>query len=269
MKITFLGTGSIIPSPKKEGKPYRSCSCIYVELNDGQTFFFDIGPGALTKAQQQGIDTRIQPDHLFITHYHIDHCQDYIAMVKGRSFSLETGKAEPGKRLHVYGPQDLQSWNQELFSKITRWNYMSTDLPYKTFTTLHELQTVDIVEGEGWNVSCIPVDHYDGVAYRLEAEGKSFVYSGDMGYDENLATLGKDADLVAVECSFPNNTGLLGKHLSPELVGKLTQLGGFKHTVLTHLYPQCEGKEAEMIQTVTSLANTKATIAEDFYTITL
>jgi ribonuclease BN (tRNA processing enzyme) len=69
MKTIFLGTGSIIASQKQDNIPYRSYSSIFMELNNGETFLFDIGPGTLTKAQQYGIDTRIKPDNLCISHF--------------------------------------------------------------------------------------------------------------------------------------------------------------------------------------------------------
>lgn len=269
MKITFLGTGSIIPSPKRDHSAYRSCSSIYVELNNGETFLFDIGPGTLTKAQQIGIDTRIAPDNLFISHYHIDHCQDFIGMVKGRSFNPITGKLHPGRKLTVFGPQDLEKWSTSLFTNVTRWSYMKHDLHHTEVVTLNELKPYDKVITDHWTVSCAPVDHYDGIAFRLDAEGKSFVYSGDMGYDEHISELGKQADLVAIECSFPDIQSRLGKHLCPEDVGKLASMGEFKHTVLTHLYPQCEGKEEHMKQVVQSLTHTEVSVAEDFWSITL
>ena len=133
MKITFLGTGSIIPDPKRDNKVTRSYSAILVEIGT-ETLLFDIGPGTLTKMQQIGVDTRLHPDHLFISHYHIDHCQDYVGMVKGRWFNVQTGALEVGKKLNVYGPTHLQSWTNELFSNVERWSYLSKMLDYHKIT---------------------------------------------------------------------------------------------------------------------------------------
>lgn len=268
MKITFLGTGSIIPNPKQKDKPQRSYSSVYVELKH-DSLLFDIGPGTLSKMQLLGIDTRIKPDHLFISHYHIDHCQDYLGLVKGRCFDMVTGKAQPAKPISVYGPPDLKSWSLDLFTKVKRWNYMDQALSAFSVLNLREETNGTLAEGKNWKVSCIPVKHYDGIAFRLDAQGKSFVYSGDLGYDENLASLGKNADLAAIECSYPNAKSLKGLHLCPEEVGKLAGLGNFKTVVMTHLYPQCEGKELEMIKTVEKLSDSKVLVAHDFLTINL
>lgn len=269
MTITFLGTGSIIPDPKQENILLRSYSAIFVKLENNETFLFDIGPGTLSKMQQQGIDSRKQPDNLCISHFHIDHCEDYIGAIKGRWFEPKTGVLSPQKPIHVYGPKHLNQFTQELCGNVERWSYMNTMLNYKKVITLHELKDWDTVKNNNWSLTTAPVKHYDGVAFRLEAEGKSFVYSGDMGYDENLATLGKNADVVAIECSFPDNSKLLGAHLCPEDVGKLAKLGNFKKTILTHLYPTCNGKEEVMKEKIQSIFQTTVQVAYDTYTITL
>ncbi len=56
MKITFLGTSSIIPNPSQNKK--RSYSSILVEIENDK-LLFDIGPGTLTKLQSIGINTQI------------------------------------------------------------------------------------------------------------------------------------------------------------------------------------------------------------------
>ncbi len=266
MHITFLGTGSIIPTPKG-GKSYsRSYSAILVEIKN-ETLLFDIGPGTLTKMQNIGIHTQKHPDNLFITHYHIDHCQDYVGLAMSRCFNTDTGKVGRGNILPVYGPPKLMEMSEQLFGTVERWKFMKYDLKVFDMLQIHETYEGLVKEAENWKVTCMPVKHYDGVAYRLEAEGTSFVYSGDMGYDENLAHLGKDADIVAVECSFPKKDMLNGLHLCPEDVAQLAKLGNFKKTILTHLYPQCEGKEEEMKIYIEKNSSTNVLIAHDFMRI--
>ena len=56
------------------------------------------------------------------------------------------------------------------------------------------------------------VDHGNGIAFRVDANKKSFIYSGDMAYDENICSLGKNADLVTIECFFPDKKSLYGRN---------------------------------------------------------
>jgi len=113
------------------------------------------------------------------------------------------------------------------------------------------------------------VDHDDGIAFRLDSMGKSFVYAGDMSYDENICILGKNADIVAMECSFLNKKMLGGKHLEPELIGNLAKIGNFKSIVLTHLNPQIDKTKKSIIKTIQNIADCKVLIANDMKTIKL
>jgi len=266
MKITILGAGSIIPNPGHYHK--RSYSAILVEIGK-EKLLFDIGPGTLTKMQSLGISTQLYPDYLFISHYHIDHCLDYIALVKSRHFNPKTCLVEKGKKISVFGPTGLKKWNKQLFKNISMWNYMSSALNYKDVTKLSEISNGVVITKKGWKVTCCPIEHYGGVAFRLDSNGKSFVYTGDMGYDERISRLGKNADLVAIECSFPDEKKLVGKHLEPIMIGKLAKIGNFKKLVLTHMYPINSGKEQNIIQTIKKISGSKVILAYDFKMIKL
>lgn len=268
MRITFLGTGSSTPSPKQENKPSRSFSGMLIDVQ-GTFLLFDIGPGTVSKMQQIGIDTLHKPTHLFISHFHIDHCLDYVALAKDRALADFFGQNITP--LSVFGPQGLKELSDDLFKRMGKWSYMDQQL--KVYEVVHLKETMDgiVAEGNSWKVSCKPIKHYNGNAYLLEAEGKRVIYSGDMEYDETIATLGQGADAAILECSYPDRPSLQGKgaHLCPEDIGELAIKGNFQRTFLTHLYPACEGREAEMVQKIEGMSPTKVTIAYDFMTIDL
>jgi len=266
MEITFLGTGSIIPNPNHPKK--QSYSAILIEIGKDK-LLFDTGPGTLTKIQSIGINTQIHPNYLFITHFHIDHCLDYIALVKSRCFNERTCTVGKGKTINVFGPMGLKKWNIDIFQHIKKWNYMSKELKYEKITNLKEVKSGLIVNKKNWSVTCCPINHYDGVAFRVDSKGKSFVYSGDMEYDERISILGKNADLVALDCSFPNKRSLKGKHLEPGMIGRLAKLGNFKKVALVHLYPITFGKEKEMVKIIRTLSDAQVVLAYDFKKIHL
>jgi len=265
MIISFLGTGTIIPDPKFKSK--RSYSAILVEI-DKAKILFDIGPGTLTKMQSIGFNTQIFPDYLFITHFHIDHCLDYIALVKSRNFNTKTGNAEKGKLLEIFGPKGLKKWTKEIFS-IEKWKYMKNQLDYTKVINLNEVQNGLAIKKRNWKVTCCPINHDKGIAFRIDHFQKSFVYSGDMQYDERLCALGKDADLVALECSFPDKKSLKGKHLEPTSIIKLAKLGGFRKLVLTHMYPPVYGREKEIVKKIQDCTHIPVIISDDFKKIVL
>lgn len=266
MKIIFLGTGSSMPSPKTSGKPFRSFAATLIETSD-ETFLFDIGPGTVIKLLELEIDILKNPTSVFISHFHLDHCLDIITLMKSRGLNYKyTGEKNV---LNIYGPTGLTEFLKQLFSGVEKWNYMSDELNVQELMNLKETMEGEVIKNQTLKVSCIPVKHYNGVAYRLEAEGKSVIYSGDMGYDENFSLLGKGADLAVVECSYPNKNSLKGLHLCPEEIARLAKLGNFKQTALTHMYPACEGREEEMKKVIEEKSETKVIVTEDFYTMTL
>ena len=264
MKITFLGTGSIILDPVQK----RSYSAILVEINNDK-LLFDIGPGTLSKMHSLGINTQLYPNYLFITHYHIDHCLDYIALVKSRHFNRKTCKVGKGRTIRVFGPSGLIKWNKDIFENVLQWNYMSKELNYKDVTNCREAKTGTVIKKKKWRVTCCPITHDNSIAFRVDSEGKSFVYSGDMAYDERICKLGKNADLVTIECSFPNKKSLQGKHLEPTMVGKLAKIGNFKRLALTHMYPINLGKERDIIRTIEKISGSKVILSYDFKMIKL
>ena len=266
MKITFLGSGTIIPNVKSSS--LRSYSSILIEINKTK-LLFDIGPGTLSKMHSLGINTQHEPDYVFMTHFHIDHCLDYIPLVKSRHFNEKTYAVKRGKKINVFGPPGLKQWNREIFTSITKWNYMSNELDYRKVTNLFEVINGIVLTKKDWKVSCCPVKHDNGIAFRLDSTGKSFVYTGDMSYDENICILGKNADVVAIECSFPNKKMLGGKHLEPELIGNLAKIGNFKSVVLTHLNPQIDKTKKSIIKTIQNIADCKVLFANDFKKISL
>jgi ribonuclease BN (tRNA processing enzyme) len=98
-------------------------------------------------------------------------------------------------------------------------------------------------------------------AFRIEAPGRTIVYTGDTGPSENVTRLAAGADLLVSEvidldaigaklrkAGLPS-TVLEGKmahmrqdHLTPAAVGELAAAAGVKEVVLTHLVP---GEDAE------------------------
>lgn len=266
VKIIFLGTGSSTPTPKTQGKPFRSYSGTLIETKNA-VLLFDIGPGTVHKLLELGVDILLKPTHIFISHFHLDHCLDLVTLMKARGLNFSY-KGEKNV-LNIYGPKGLSKFIEQTLSGVEKWNYMTHELKAFELMNLVEITEGIIVDNEIFQVTCSHIKHYNGLAYRLDAEGKSVVYSGDMGYDENLAVLGKDADLAIVECSYPDRMSLKGLHLCPEDIAELAKLGGFKKTALTHMYPACEGQEEEMKRTIEERSDTKVIVTEDFFELSL
>ena len=77
----------------------------------------------------------------------------------------------------------------------------------------------------------------NSIGYRIEYGGKSFVYTGDIGYNENVIKLAKKADLLLIESAVPEP---MEGHLTPSQAGELAAKAKVKKLVLTHFYPAVE-----------------------------
>jgi len=262
MRITFFGTGSCMPSPKTS-KIHRSYTGWGIKIGN-DSLLFDIGGGVLQKMSYNGIDVIKEPTHLFISHFHPDHCSDVLALLQGRIVANLKFKVDP---IFIAGPQGLNQFFKELF-EVTKWqSYKELGAP--KLMDLHEIEKGLVRKTKNWKVSASPIEHFDGVCYKLEVGEKIIIYSGDMAYDERISEFGKNADIAILECSYPDKKSLKGKHLTPEDIGKLAKLGNFKKVVLTHMYPECEGREDEMLKKIKEIADTEVVVAYDNFQLTI
>jgi ribonuclease BN (tRNA processing enzyme) len=103
------------------------------------------------------------------------------------------------------------------------------------------------------------------IAYKFVEKEKTLVISGDCAYDERLINFSKDANILLLECSYPNNIKKRG-HLIPKECGLIALKAGVKKLVLTHIYPYSSGK-IRLDQTKKIFKNT--ILAEDFMKINI
>ena len=72
-----------------------------------------------------------------------------------------------------------------------------------------------------------------------DAVGRTLVCSGDTGECPAMEEIARDADLLFLECAFPNGRGIPG-HLDPDGVTRIVKASGARQVVLTHFYPECD-----------------------------
>lgn len=193
-----------------------------------------MGAGNTRQLLEAGIDYRTV-DKLFISHRHPDHCSDLIPFFFAMNYT-------PGfKReaaFDLYGPQGFK----EVFNQMTAlFPWMA---PKEYSLRFHEVWETE-VKGKGWKLRVKPTVHGDvpAVTYRLEAEGKVVVYSGDSAYCDGLIENARNADLFVVECPYPETMELKGVHLNAQEVGKVAREAKVRRVVLTHLYPHCDEQD--------------------------
>jgi ribonuclease Z len=158
VEIVFLGTGSGVPTPK------RNHAAIWMR-HEGECMLFDCGEGTQKQLLKAGLNF-MKIDRIFITHWHADHWAGIISLLL--TMNLE-GRKRP---LHVYGPeaerfvrdiQDLGYWG-------VGFKLVPVEVPYEGdgITTVEETEEIIITS--------VPVLHsVPAVAYALKVKDRKNV----------------------------------------------------------------------------------------------
>jgi ribonuclease Z len=245
LKVTLLGTGVGIPQPG------RSQSAVLIE--DDQPLLFDCGAGTLLRLDQVGSSLEAL-DTVVLTHLHLDHVSDLLALANARYLS-----GLPG--LQVYGPEGTS-----VYFRIVQSVYPNLQ---KMAVAIHELLPMASISLKGFDIFAEEARHsVTSLAYRIEAEDKVVVYSGDTEPCPRVAALARGADLLVHECSFPEPFDVTS-HSTPKKLGSMIANQGVKRIVLTHLYPEAAGCEDEMAEQVIELSGAPTIVGSDMMNLVI
>lgn len=224
MEVIILGSGTCIPTLK------RASPGIALKIGP-DNILLDGGSGTMYQMLKAGIDY-MGLDCIFYTHIHCDHTGDLIPLLFALKYSLDRLRR---KDLRIFGPPGFKDFYQALMSIYSKWTVSEF---YRIIT--QEVSSEPIELGEG---RCLakPMTHSTPtVGYRFEdREGKAVVYSGDTDYCPNIVELAQGANLLILECSFPDEKRVVS-HLTPGLAGKIAQEAQCGKLILTHFYPLCD-----------------------------
>ncbi len=224
MELIVVGSGTGVPSLRR-GSPG------YAVRAAGRLVFLDLGPGVLRAMLNYGLNFS-DIDVLALTHLHPDHVADLVPFFFATRYSLGYTRNEPFRLLAARGFKEFFGRVQAAFGQWVD--------PPPGLLQLRELDpagTEEVLLGEVV-IRSAATNHTDGsLAYRVEAEGRSLVYSGDTDESDSLVALARGANLLVLECSNPFK---VPGHLTPGEAGRLAAKAGVDRLVLTHFYPPCD-----------------------------
>lgn len=222
MEITIVGSGTVVP------RLSRGQSCVTVEAG-GEMIFLDLGSGAVRGMLHASLDP-FAVDRIFFTHFHPDHTIDVVPLLFAIKYGTEVKRERP---LSLYGPEPFESFFGKIASVWGEW--MLGDYPTEVLELPHTCPSP--LDLPGLCVSWSPAEHRpESIAYRLEGENGTFVYTGDTEYTDSVVKLARGAHTLLIECSFPNDSPAPG-HLTPGGVARVASKSGVERVVLTHVYP--------------------------------
>ena len=217
--LTVLGTDGSYPAPG------GACSGYLLQAG-GRSVWLDAGPGTMANLQLHvGLE---QLDAVVVSHAHPDHWSDleglYVAM---RYFFNRRG-------VPVYAPEGLRS-------------LMAGERPDGTFDwrTVADGSTAELGSfGFRWSRTDHPVET---LACRVDAMGRSLVYSADTGTGWELSSLGPGPSLAVVEASLPPEEEGAIQHLSARQAAEAALRAGAERLLLSHLGPTVDREQARRL----------------------
>ncbi len=243
MRVIFLGTGAALPDPD------RCHTSILLTLLNGRHFLLDCGHGAT----RQLLRVDVNPGDvatLLLTHLHHDHVCEFPFFVISSWILGRTGA------LAVHGPEGTKKLASHLFEGgafdadiRARSAYPARQANMEAIRpNVVEYGPGVVLEDQDIRITAEYVEHIPRATspcfgFRIEAEGKVVVFSGDTQPCEGIARLSKDADLLIHECTFPESfiehrrksgVGTFA-HTSPSDLGRLAVDSRVKNVVATHI----------------------------------
>lgn len=196
-KMIFLGTCS-----GTEPMPNRHHSSFVLETN-GIYYWFDAGENCSFKAHNMGIDiSRVRA--IFISHMHVDHIGG-LANLLYLIRKLEVVTKKPHINNNSY---DIFVPDMKKFQSVKEVSGVPQSWEKHLPGIEHEISDGLIFEDENIRVTAIHNTHlketgengWHAYSFLIEVEGKRIVFSGDVGFPEELDSFVTDGcDILVME----------------------------------------------------------------------
>ncbi len=230
--VTLLGTGDAFASFG------RSQSGYLIDAPGGR-ILMEAGPGLLQALKSNGVSTD-SFDLLLISHLHGDHFAGLPFLIL--DYMWETPRK---KLLTIAGPAKLEQ---------RTWLLTRAMFPHFELDKIkRKLKFVVLEPGSStrlgkFKVSAIRSPHTKpeiSLSIRIDVGGKSIVFSGDSGWNDELVDLSAGADLFLCECTYYESAHLKF-HLNYPLLAANRDKFKVRRMVLTHLGREVLSREDEI-----------------------
>lgn len=268
MSLQVLGSGG----PELQTK--RASSSYLIWIDSKARVLIDAGGGSALRFGESGAQMT-DLDVLLLTHLHVDHTADLPALIKSSWFEDRT------RLLPIYGPggnrlmpstvafvralfdgtRGAYRYLGDFISPLDKSTYKLDprdvrEPPAKLGAPRRkEPMVLPVFRNDRLRVQAITVEHgpLPAVAFRIEAAGKTVVFSGDTnGNGKNLETLAAGADLFVAHNAVPEGAGGVERalHMPPSVIGAIAQGAKVKHLLLSHRMLRTLGKEEESLAAI-------------------
>lgn len=211
MKLTVLGCGDAFGS----GGRFNTS---FLLTEGGKHILVDCGASTLIRLKQEGVELE-KVETIIVSHFHGDH-------FGGIPFFIISSLFESTRNcpLTIVGPIDIKNKVYELLEAMypgTVEKLNTLELQFCEFQKNGSELKLEDLEVSAWQVEHSKPSSPHGI--RLKWNGKTFSFSGDTSWTDNLIPISNEADLFICECNFLHNQAY--GHLSyDELVDRRASL---------------------------------------------
>lgn len=217
MKIIVLGTGTSVPSLRRN-------SSSYLIVTEERRMLVDIGPSVVRRLLEHGYTVN-DVDVIILTHFHVDHTADLSTFLFACNYSIQSRE----KPLMIIGGPGIHKFYRGLlnvYPSISPKSYKLTLINPLN----NQLQLFDML------VKTAKVNHNkESIGISVERD-KRVVFSGDTDYSRNLVKLAYRSNLLVVECAFPERK--LKGHMNLSTLEKVVKNAQPERVIISHLYPE-------------------------------
>jgi len=219
--LTILGTGDAFASGGRAQAGYL------LEAN-GKRILLEAGPGVLAEMKRHGIEAD-SLDAIIISHLHGDHFSGLPFIFL--EYMWERPRRHP---VIIAGPRKLEQRTWILMrAMFSRFNLKKIREKVKWIV----LDPGESIKVAGVKLSTIRSPHTKpdiSLSLKIEVNGKTFVFSGDSGWNEELIDFSAGANLLLCECTYFESDHLRFHMNYPELARNRDRFH-VGRMILTHL----------------------------------
>jgi ribonuclease BN (tRNA processing enzyme) len=220
VSVRFVGSGDSF------GSGGRFQTCILVD-GPGTRFAMDFGTSSLIALAQQGIEHNTI-DAILLTHLHADHCGGVPFLLMDAMLS-----AKRSRPLTIAGPRDLRARMSQVGEALFPGMHVMTPKFPLEYVELEMGQPNRVLDLVVTPQAARHTAETNPTALRVQVGDKVIAYTGDGEWTEDLAKIGRDADLLIAECYYYAKP--VKWHLNyPALAEHLKDFGA-KRVILTHM----------------------------------
>lgn len=222
MQVTFVGTSDAF------GAGGRRQAGIFVATAAGGGMLLDCAPTTGTGLVALGIE-RDRIDAIAISHFHADHFAGLPQFLLAAIY--EDRRRHP---LTIAGPRGVEARVRAAADAVGH-SMTGRELPF-------DLRYVEFAAGAGVDLGLARLTAFETLhdpaacphGLRVEADGRTLVYSGDTGWFDALPECARGADLFVCECTF-HGPSPVAEHLSYATIAERRSAFACDRLLLTHL----------------------------------